>query len=111
MSWTLSKEDFVNADILVCEDGSVWDTSNIKEPKNLSKPFQEKKITINFVLPGFYSKYHADTCDILGGPTGLWPTENFNEFEKCEISGFYSWIVIKEFKNCEFEWFHNNETF
>ena len=111
MSWTLSKEDFVNADILVCENASVWDTSNIKEPKNLSKPFQEKKITINFALPGFHSKYHADTSDILGGPTGLWATENFNEFEKCEISGFYSWIVTKEFKNCEFEWFHNNETF
>ena len=104
-----AQEDFVNADLLVCENGSVWDTSNIKEPKNLSKPFQEKNIPINFVFDLFYYSNTDDTSNILGGPTGLWGTINCKEFEKCEISGFYSWRGTKEFKNCEFEWFRDGQ--
>ena len=106
---TLSKEKFVNADLLVCENGSVWDTSNIKEPKNLSKPFQEKNIPINFVDSFYYSQTE---CHVFGGPTGLWATINAPRFEECkEIPGFYTWIGAKEFKNCEFEWFGTYETF
>ena len=104
-----TQEDFVNADLLVCENGSVWDTTNIKEPKNLSKPLQEKNIPINFFDTFYYSSY--DSFNILGGPTGLWGTMNYKEFEECEISGFYSWIGTKKFKNCEFEWFHDGRTF
>ena len=85
-----SKEHFVNADLLVCENGSVWNTINIKEPKNFSKPLLEKNISINFLLPTFYSALCTE-CDILGGPTGLWATIGSKEFEECEISGFYSW--------------------
>ena len=106
-SATLSKEKFVNADLLVCENGSVWDTSNIEEPKNLSKPFQEKNIPINFVLYSYETESH-----VLGGPTGLWATINDQGFEECkEIPGYYTWMGATEFNNCELEWFGTYATY
>ena len=101
--------EFVNSDLLVCDNGSVWGTFDIKEPKNVSKPFQEKNISINFVS-GSYSPYHPSYR--LGGPTGLWSNKKDEGFEECkEIPGFYSWRGVKDFKNCEFEWFCNFEYF
>ena len=106
-------DEFVNPDLVVCDNGSVWSTINIKEPKNLSKAFQEKKISINFVQGSAYSYNQDGESYILGGPTGLWSNSEGSEFEECkEIPGFYSWMGVKDFKNCEFEWFfHNFDTY
>ena len=77
----------------------------LKNQKNVSKPFQEKNISINFVR-GFY--FPGSSSYELGGPTGLWSNSKGKEFEECkEIPGFYSWRGVKDFKNCEFEWFCN----
>ena len=102
-------EEFVNSDLLVCYNGSVWSTFNIKEPKNLAKAFQEKNIAINFVQ-GYY--LHDRGWYSLGGPTGLWSNSKDSGFEECkEFPGLYSWSPVKKFKNCEFEWFHSFDAY
>ena len=92
----------INSDLVVCENGTVWGTSYINEPTNFAKPFQDKRITINFVhiLPDSIMEW----CT-FGGPTGLWSNLQLHGFEECEIPRFYSWIGKKDFKNCELEWF------
>ena len=88
-------------------------SSDVFVHDNVTAWFNFNSPTLELEIAALLHKHHIPFNNyfgtFMGGPTGLWSSRPSTSFEKhAVIPNLYVWVGVKDFIDCEFQWFSNS---